>query len=179
MKFSAKISVLRIINPRMLVFASVVLFLIGVPIYYFTDTTVRQHFPENKYKKIDLKWLGSFEMDQISATNADIPEEYRNLDGHPVMLEGEIWVGRGATASKFDLLYSISTIGRVVPKVQHFVKASMVGGKKATYFPGLVDAKGTLHVGIVKDKDAVASVYRLDVESIDPVKQPPDKTRGK
>jgi hypothetical protein len=110
-------------------------------------------------------------MNQIAATDADIPAEYRALDGKRVMLVGEQYVtsrSRGAQL-EFDLVYSIAKCCfNGPPQIQHFVKCKPMAGKNIETYMGLVKAVGILHVGVQIENGRVASVYRLDVESVEP-----------
>jgi hypothetical protein len=169
---------LQRINPRLLTFAGIVLLAIGMPVYIYVDTTVSGGIWNAKddrgsYKLVDLKAISQFEMDQVSATDADIPAKYRALDGQRVLLQGEMYLARmaGPRLTEFDLVYSIKRCCVVgSPKIQHFVKARMLGDKAADYTVAQVKVMGTMHVGIVKEDGHIASLYRLDVESINPVK---------
>jgi hypothetical protein len=71
--------------------------------------------------------------------------------------------------SNFDLCYSIAKCCfNGPPQVQHFVKSTVVNGKKVPYYDGLVRVTGTLHVNVKTDElGKVASVYQLDVERVD------------
>jgi hypothetical protein len=123
------------------------------------------------YLEVDLKWISSFEMDPANATDQSVPKQFRDLDGKRVLLVGEMYkpnVANGSIAD-FDLVYSISKCCVTSsPKIQHFVQSAVVPGKSVGYYNGLVKAIGKLHVGVQKQGGRVSSVYRFDVESVDP-----------
>jgi hypothetical protein len=67
------------------------------------------------------------------------------------------------------LCYSISSCCfNGPPKVQHFVKATVLPGHDVEYSQGIVNVVGTLHVGVERGDGLVKSVYRLDVENVQP-----------
>ncbi len=68
----------------------------------------------------------------------------------------------------FELCYSITKCCfNGPPKVQHFVKAT-VRSSRVGYHSGSVNVVGTLHVGVEQGDGRVQSVYRIDVEKVDP-----------
>ena len=174
---AAKLPLSERINLRMVIFFAVILIPIGYMVYLFADTW-RSHGiwdardeRYGSYKKVDLKAMSLFQMSQISATDADIPVEYRALDGKKVMLVGEQYVtgrSRGAQV-EFDLVYSIAKCCfNGPPQIQHFVKCRPMPGKEIETYAGLVKAVGILHVGVQIENGRVGSVYRMDVESVEP-----------
>lgn len=170
------------VNLRMLGFIAVALLLVGYPVYLALDLMLSQgiwHKDDaryGRYVKVDLQAMSSsFEiMDPAHATDAVIPERYRQLNGQRVMLVGEMVPDRNAVGAQaaFDLVYSISKCCfSGPPKIQHFIKCDVQPGRKqqVQYHPGLVRAVGTLEVGIVRDEaGAIASVFRLKTESTEP-----------
>src|SRR5215468_5577358 len=107
MNTTTKAPFLQRINFRIVVFAGVMLVLIGYPIYLFLDVRLSGGVWDVKdergtYKRVDLKTISDFEMDQMKATNEDIPSEFRRLDGERVMLIGEIVSGRSARGRQSD-----------------------------------------------------------------------------
>jgi len=165
------------INLRMVIFFAVILIPIGYVVYLFADTWLSHGIWDandsryGSYKKVDLKAISLFQMNQISATNADIPSEYRALDGKRVMLVGEQYLSNRAVGPQleFDLVYSITKCCfNGPPQIQHFVKCKALSGKNIEYYAGLVKAVGTLHVGVQIENGRVSSVYRMDVESVEP-----------
>jgi hypothetical protein len=165
------------INLRMVIFFGVILIPIGYMVYLFADTWRTHGIWDARderygsYKKVDLKAMSLFQMNQNYATNADIPAEYRALDGKRVMLVGEQYLSEQSRGSqvKFDLVYSISKCCfNGPPQIQHFVKCTSMPGKKIETYVGLVKAVGILHVGVQVENGRVVSVYRMDVESVEP-----------
>jgi hypothetical protein len=161
----------------MVIFFAVILIPIGYMVYLFADTWRSHGIWEvrdtryGSYKKVDLKAMSLFQLNQNSATDADIPPEYRALDGKRVMLVGEQYVtgsSRGAQL-EFDLVYSISKCCfNGPPQIQHFVKCKPMPGKQIETYVGLVKVVGILHVGVQIENGRVASVYRMNVESVEP-----------
>src|SRR6266446_1070382 len=162
------------INLRMVIFFGLILIPIGYMVYLFADTWIRHGIWNASderygiYKKVDLKAMSLFQMNQISATDADIPPEYRALDGKRVMLVGEQYLSRSLRGPdlEFDLVYSITKCCfNGPPQIQHFVKCKALPGKNLDTYAGLVKVVGMLHVGVQLENGRVASVYRMDVES--------------
>jgi hypothetical protein len=119
----------------------------------------------------DLRAMGDFDLDQVHGRTEDIPRQFRDLDSRRVELVGQMWAPYRASGRvrDFDLVYSIANCCfSGAPKVQHLVKATVLGGRSVDYCPGRVDVKGTLHVGVRADADGIESVYRLDVDSATP-----------
>jgi hypothetical protein len=157
------------INVRMLVFAAIAVVLIGWPVYTFVTYSGIEK--SGDFYNVDLKAMSNFEMDQSKATINDVPKEWRDLDGKKVALEGEMWDARGAgdQVKQFQLCYSIAKCCfSGPPKVQHFVDSRVPDGKSLEYHENLVRVTGTLHVNVRKDGEKIASVYQLDVDSIEP-----------
>ncbi|HEV8292594.1 MAG TPA: hypothetical protein VGP94_11755 [Tepidisphaeraceae bacterium] len=173
---AAKVPLSERINLRMVIFFAVILIPIGYMVYLFADTW-RTHgiwdardSRYGSYKKVDLKAMSMFQLNQTYATDADIPAEYRALEGKRVMLVGEQYL-RGSsrgTQLEFDLVYSIAKCCfNGPPQIQHFVKCKALPGKNIDTYVGLVKAVGILHVGVQIENGRVASVYRMDVESVE------------
>lgn len=169
---------LQRINPRFLVILGIVLLAIGMPLYIYIDTIAHGGVWSEKdergdYKKVDVKAISEFEMDQVTGTDADIPARYRALDGQRVLLQGEMYLlgTEGPRLTEFNLCYSYKRCCGIGPaKMQHFVIARMTGDKAADYTMSQIKVMGKMHVRVEKKDGRIASVYRLDVESINPVK---------
>ena len=117
--------------------------------------------------------MSTFAFDQANGTIGDVPEKWRQLDGKKVILYGEMWEpqGAGPTVSDFQLVYSIAKCCfSGPPQIQHFVHSRAMPDAKLGYYEGTVEVKGVLHVDVKKDQGRVASVYQLDVESIEPAR---------
>jgi hypothetical protein len=163
-------------NLRVILFVGVILFIFGSIAWKFLDTALTSGIHDKgSYVDVDLKTMSDWEMDPVIATDKSIPAEFRALDGKRVQLVGEIapgMIARGAMA-QFDLVYSVQKCCFVgSPKIQHFIKCTVPAGAKAEMSSGQVKVVGTLHVGIVRDpenENRITSVYRVDVESVEPV----------
>jgi hypothetical protein len=163
------------INLRMILFAGIVLALVGVPVYTFVNESLT-HGIHNRgaYKEVDLKAMGFFEINPVNATLKDVPEQYRMLDGQKVLLSGEIFSPFAAKGkiSEFTLVYSIQKCCfNGPPKVQERVFATVAPDKTVEYAgDGYHDVVGTLHVTMKRDpkNQEVVEVYHLDVDSLKP-----------
>ena len=164
------------INLRALVFAGVVLLLVGWPIYTYVSEVVSHGIHDRGgYKEVDLKAIGNFEMDPSNGSLRDVPPEYRALDGQKVLLKGEVFAPHEVSnIRQFELVYSIAKccFGGP-PKVQERVFAYVPNGKEFKYAgEGYHEVLGTLHVTMKKDDQTgqVTEVYRLDADSVKPAK---------
>jgi hypothetical protein len=168
-----KLSLSQRINWRMLIFFGVMALLIGYPLYVFVSEAVSGGVHDRgSYLEVDLKAMSNFEMDQENATLADIPEQWRKLEGKRIQLEGEMWqpTDAGGKVGSFQLCYSIAKCCfSGPPKVQHFVNGTVVKGKRLYAYPNLVRVIGTLHINVKRNAEKIESVYQLDVESVEPV----------
>jgi hypothetical protein len=142
------------------------------PVYCVLDAAITHGIHQDgNLLRVDIKALSNFDLDQVSGVTQDIPFQYRNLDGKRVELTGVMWDPYTATESqkKFDLIYSFSCCCSGPPLIQHFVKCTVLPGGNVDYHSGIVRVVGTLHVGVIPGAITIASVYRLDVERVDPV----------
>jgi hypothetical protein len=168
------------INFRIIIFAGIVLFLLGWPVYTFLSETLT-HGIHNKgsYKEVDLKAMGNFEFDRDTGTINDVPKDYRNLEGQKVLLSGEIFAPReaGPNVEQFELVYSIQKCCfNGPPRVQErvFSTVSKTNKNVRVRGEGYHKVMGTLHVTVKRDKlpngelGGVTEVYHLDVDSIEP-----------
>jgi hypothetical protein len=146
--------------------------IVGYPLFDAVDGAIPHHLRQHGgIWECDLKTLGNFEFDQANGKSEDIPKEFRDLDGKRIKVTGEMWAPFRADGRviDFDLVYSVaSCCFSGPPRIQHIVKARVRGGASAPYSQGRVDAEGTLHVGVVKTGDAIDSIYRMDVDRLDP-----------
>jgi hypothetical protein len=118
---------------------------------------------------LDVGKLGDFEFDGQHGTLADIPEQFRNLDGQRVTLRGLMWApaANGSTVSGFQLVKDLDGSGHEIPLVQNRVFCSLPDGQTAPYFSNYVDVTGILHVRVANpSSEKVISVYLLDVENV-------------
>ena len=163
------------VNARMIVFVLVFGAIIGLPIYIYLTAVMTQGITHRAdgVIEVDLKAMSTFTLDQSVGKTADIPERYRALDGKKVSLVGEMYApnAAGSAVGQFDLVYSIAKCCfSGTQLVQHFVKSTPVTpGTGMPYYSGLVRATGTLHVGVTSEDGKVTSVYRLTVDSVDPI----------
>lgn len=160
-------------NPRIIIFTLVALMLLGFPAYVFFDEKVSGGIKDKgDHLEVSLKQISSFEMDQNAGQDIDVPQEYRNLHGKRVVLEGEMWIPNSASSEvgEFELVYSIAKCCfSGPPKIQHFVLCRPPKGKTVDYYQGLVKVTGTLYVKVEHAEGKVTRVYRLDVEKVEPV----------
>src|SRR5687768_14568220 len=100
------------INVRMIVFAAVMLLLIGYPTYYYLDIALTGGVKDlgNGYKQVDLRAMSTFPFDQNNGTLDDVPEQWRALDDQKVVLYGEMYndMSAGDRLATFELVYSIA-----------------------------------------------------------------------
>ena len=164
------------INVRMIVFAAIVLALVGFPAYWYLSVALTGGIRERSdgWKEVDLKAMVEFPFDQAYGTLEEVPPKYRALDGQKVILTGEMVATTSAAPEigEFSLVYSIAKCCyNTEPQVQHFIHSTVVNNGKAPYYAGLVNVYGTLHVNVKKGKDApkVESVFQFDVEKVEPV----------
>ena len=163
------------VNVRMLVFAGVILFLLGWPVYTFLSETLT-HGIHNRgsYLDVDLKAMGQFDFDRDGGTLKDVPPQYQALDGKRVVLEGEIYDPTEAGAiTSWQLVYSIQKccFGGP-PLVQERVFLQAPSDKRMARYDlsTLVNVTGTLHVKLDRDSTGtVTSVYTMVPDSVTPV----------
>jgi hypothetical protein len=162
------------INWRMMVLASIVLIIVGVPFYIWLDEVVTGGIHDyGSFKEVDLKAMSTFDMDQQSGTMDDIPLKFRQLDGKRCMMVGEMWNPHNAgddSLSYFVLVYSkTKCCFNGPPLAQHFVDGNVMKGAKVYYYETPVKVWGTVHVFIHKDKDVIKSIYHVDVDKVEPI----------
>jgi hypothetical protein len=146
--------------------------IVGYPLFDAVDGAIPHHLRQRGGVWVcDLKTLGNFDFDQANGKTEDIPKEFRDLDGRRIKVTGEMWAPFRADGKviDFDLVYSVaSCCFSGPPRIQHIVKARLRSGAAAQYSHGRVDAEGTLHVGVVKTGEAIDSIYRMDVDRLEP-----------
>lgn len=147
-------------------------FVLAYPIYYALDEAITHGIHrQGDLLVVDMKAMSNFNLDQANGSTTDIPPAYRQLDGKRVELAGEMWTADSAAPSldRFQLCYSIANCCFAgPPRVQHFVNAQVLPGRRVEYFNGVVNVIGTLHVGVERSGGEVTSVYRMDVERVEP-----------
>jgi hypothetical protein len=125
---------------------------------------------ERRYVEVDLKALGFFPLDPYHDSDAEIPKQFRRLDGRRVVMDGEMYNPYGGNAvDDFQLVYSRSGRRFEIPKVQERVFAVAPDGQEVPYFSVPVRVWGVLHVGVQRDNDGrISSVYRMNVHGVAP-----------
>lgn len=162
------------INLRIIVFAAVVLFLIGTPVYIFVKENVTGGIETvGDTTKVDLKALGNFPFDDTVGTVSDIPARYRALDGKKVQLEGEVFAPdeAGDSMSQFQLVYSIAKccFGGP-PKVQERVFVEVPQSMKVPNLSyNFARVTGTLHIDLKREEGKSTAVYILKMDDIRPL----------
>jgi hypothetical protein len=124
--------------------------------------------------RTDVNSLGSFPFDENRNGDDAIPGDRCGLDGRRVVIVGELyvpfWTGNGA--SQFQIAEPGSTERRFdPPRVQERVFATAAPEIELPGSTGsTVEVHGTLHVGVEREDGQLASVFRIDVERVVPVK---------
>ncbi|HPF14353.1 MAG: hypothetical protein H6830_01335 [Planctomycetes bacterium] len=101
-----------------------------------------------------------------------LPDEVMKFDGKLVRISGYISAGTQAGSAEFDLVPQNCECGR--NKVSHFVQVTIEDGG-AEFDPARVQFTGRLEIGEVEEDGFVTSLYRLKIETFDPV-EPDDDT---
>lgn len=160
------------INFRIIIFAVVVIAIIGFPVYIYLDSVlsggIHQH---GDYIEADLKAMSDFPFDQANGTIDDIPQKWRNLDGKKVQVVGQIWAPDSASPelTHFELCYSIAKCCfSGPPQIQHFVQARATKNY-VEYSDGLVRVTGIMHVKVKHEGGKVTQVYAMDVLKAVPI----------
>jgi hypothetical protein len=147
-------------------------FMVSFPIDYTLDAELTHGIHRRgDFYVADLRAMSDFDLDQVNGRTSDIPQAFRDLDGKRVMLSGQMWSPLGAAGKLhgFDLVYSISNCCFMgPPKVQHFVHASLPPGRTVDFSGGQVIVTGKLNVGVESSGGVVQSVYRINVEDVQP-----------
>jgi hypothetical protein len=162
------------INFRMLIFAGIVLFLLGWPVYTFLSESLTGGIHNRgAYSEVNLKAMGQFDFDPTGGRISDVPPMYRALDGHKVLLEGEIYAptDAGSNLTNFQLVYSIQKCCfNGPPRVQERVFCTVPNGSLKMVDGVYHKVFGTLHVTCRTDAKTglVDEVYHLDAEHVEP-----------
>lgn len=163
------------VNFRMIIFAAVVLLLIGTPVYIYLDSALSGGIHHHgDITECDLKAMSNFPFDQTNGTTNDIPKQWRDLDGKRIQVTGELYAPDSASndLDHFDLVYSIAKCCfSGPPQIQHFVHSKVKDGGTVPYVSGLVEVVGVLKVNVQKDAKTgkITQVYAMDVESVKPL----------
>ena len=160
------------VNFRLVLIVAVFSILVGYPVYALVKGSLSHGIEKsgNGYK-VDLKTLGNFEL--RTQTIQDVPQDYRDLDGKQVALEGFMYVPDAASArvNEFQFVYNVNKCCfSGPPQVQERVFAR-AGGKGLPQIGDEFRIIGTLHVAMEKDKmtGKVVSLYTMDVEKAEPL----------
>jgi hypothetical protein len=172
--YEPKVPLSERINWRILIFAAVVLAIIGVPFYMWLNEVVTGGIHNRgAFKEVDLKAMSTFDMDQQNATMDDIPQRWRNLEGQRVLMIGEMWAPSSSGDGKlgyFQLVYSkTKCCFSGPPLAQHFVDGNVVKGKTCYYYDVPVKVYGTVHISVHKEGAVIKSIYHVDVEKVEPI----------
>jgi hypothetical protein len=125
--------------------------------------------------KVELRQMSGFDMDQVGGTVADVPKQFRELDGKKVILEGEIAPGGDLSdkVSVFSICYSVQNCCYGgPPQAQHFVLCKTPPGRTVRNYmgrPGGVRVSGTLHVNVIKEGGKIQSVFQMDLDRVEPI----------
>ena len=171
MEYGVKRPIGERINFRLLTIAVVFATLVGYPVYRVVRLQMTHSIEKNGDRlDVDLKALGNFQFNDATGTVADVPPDFRALDGKKVALEGFVYsTDRTDRVNKFEFVYNIQKccFGGP-PKVQERVFAKL-GGDGIPNFGAYQEVRlvGTLHVKVTKDSDAdankITAVYTIDV----------------
>jgi hypothetical protein len=163
------------VNPRVLLFLAIVLLpVLGVGYIAVSGAMsggVRE-LPDGTVF-VDLKRMSDFDFHPAVGTIEDVPEQWRQLDGERVVLEGQMWEPSRVDGGvkDFELVYSIDDCcfsGE--PKIQHFVQASVNDGNEVRYHgDDYVRVVGTLKVDVTRENGRVNGVYHLAVDDVEPL----------
>jgi hypothetical protein len=169
-----KIPLRERLNFRIIIFAAVVLFLIGTPVYIFVKESVTGGIETvGDLKKVDLKAMGNFPFDEVNGTVDDIPQRYRELDGQKVQLEGEVFddTEAGDRMTRFQLVYSIAKccFGGP-PKVQERVWVQVPPDMKVPNLTGnFAKVSGTLKIDLNRQEGKATQVYVMNMDKLEPM----------
>jgi hypothetical protein len=172
---AVKPSLFERINLRIAMFALFALLVIGYPVYVYLDGVISGGVKDlgNGVTFVDLKFMSSFVFDQNNGTIEDVPQQWRDLNGKKVVLEGEVWAPYSASdyLQSFQLCYSVAKCCfSGPPQVQHFVNANVKDGGAVPNLQGVgkVRVVGILKVDVKRDDTAnkVSSVFEMELENI-------------
>jgi hypothetical protein len=171
-------SLLGRVNFRILLFATVILLMLGWPVWsYVSETWTGGVHDRGAYKEVNLKALGFFQLDRTSPSINDVPMRYRRLDGQKVLLKGLVLpqLQAGHRISEFTLVFSPVSccIGAGKPLVQERVFSRAATAENWLPYPhdGYYEVFGTLHVNMKFNEidGSVMEVYQLDCQKMTPV----------
>ena len=167
MDYEVKRPLTERINFRLLLIVGVFALLVGVPVFSFVRAQLSHGVQKHGDRlDVDLKSLGNFKFNDETGTIADIPPEYRELDGKKVALEGFMYAGNdaGDHVNHFQFVYNINKCCfNGPPLVQERVFA-IVPGDGVVPVSQAVRLIGTLHINLQKDEvGKIEKLYTLNV----------------
>jgi hypothetical protein len=126
------------------------------------------------YSPMSFDLIGNFQMDQNLPDNASIPDSARRYNGRKVVLNAEMFV----TDSEASLVDHFLLCDPRDSQMMHFparqklvVAYTAPGGKVRSHDQWLVNAYGTLEVGVPESDDPeqwqTDTVYRLRLDRLD------------
>ncbi len=159
------------ITARVAIFLAIV----SVPLLWLASVFVNESLTGGieqhpTYADVNLQRLGYFHFDTNYGTLGDVPARYRDLDGKRVVLTGFMYAGNSAGhVSSFEFVYNrtICCFGGS-PLVQERVVVNVPNGD-VPYCDDMVRIQGILHVNVEREAGTVISVYRLDLEKVEPL----------
>jgi hypothetical protein len=165
------------VNWRILVFVAVIVVPILLIFAWWLNEFMSGGIHDyGSYKEVDLKAMSSFDMDQMNASEDDIPAKWRQLEGDKIMAVGEMWAQRSAAGSDrlgyFQLVYSkTKCCFSGPPLAQHFVDCDVKPGAHVYNYDVPVKVWGTEHTRIRKDPQTgvIKSIYHFDVDKVEPI----------
>jgi hypothetical protein len=168
-----------IVRVRIIVLVVLLTSIIWVPALIFVFNHYRWSYQGHRYQEIDLQELANFESKPGTLQPADIPPQFRALDGQRVLATGYLWMPVSPDVPRvsfFKIVHSNSPrfLGTPV-KAQAFVDCTMPSGKTIRFMSNLpVRVWGTMHVAIQRSPDngIVTSVYQVDVDKMDSLDAP-------
>ena len=159
------------INLRLIMFVLLVsapfVWIIGSAVVHSLNHGITDH---GDFKDVDLKSLGNFAFNPITDTEAQIPKDFRALDGQRVRLRGFVYNPQRTQDKdwRFEFVYDVNKCCfNGPPLVQERVFA-YAKQNDPPEFAGLAEVYGILHVRLIRPTEGApaVSVFDLDVESI-------------
>ena len=162
------------INLRLMLVAAVFFGLVGYPVYLYVDAKMNGGIKKvGNLDEVDLKALGNFPFNETNGSLAEVPPQFRALDGKQVVLEGFPYPTNyaGDQVPQFQFVYNITKccFGGP-PKVQERVFAHAPKGTTVPFYDSQFSRlQGVLHVRPVKMEGKVISLYDMTIEKVEPL----------
>ena len=152
-----------VVNSRRVIIA---LLLVASTVTAIDAYTHERFAATQNYARVDLKRLGSFNLDLVNGTINDVPSQLRKLDGHKVLVDGFMLSKSASTSlSSIELVYNIRDYWGGPPPTQERIRVKLPKGKTIRYVDNYVQVAGTLHVNIQRENGVIISVYQMDLDS--------------